>query len=346
MRQFIASAALAVGAAALPSAAFAATLWESLGNLGSGLSDGLGRLGTGLAEGFGRGLSETALRLSHRYLFPTEGTVSFEEAVEHQGIGRMVRYIRPAADSDTPAPLIVLLHYHGGTPTDIANMTYVAELARDVGAWIVLPAGQNRQWNDDPGGSERTDDVGFIAKVIQTAAARYPVDPKRVYVAGMSGGGFMATRFACERPELVAAIASVAATMKQNQHKACNPARAVPVTLIHGTRDLTVFYNHSSQYGTLSAPDTFARWSGIHCCNAAGYSSIALPNLDPGDGTTSTLQRNGQCTSGGAVQLYTVDGGGHTWPQGRVTPTLLGRTGQDFSATWAMWDFFSDYALP
>ena len=68
--------------------------------------------------------------------------------------------------------------------------------------------------------------------------------------------------------------------------------------------------------------------------------------IDPRDGTTSTLQRNGQCASGGAVQLYTVDGGGHTWPQGRVTPTLLGRTGQDFSATWAIWDFVKDYQLP
>lgn len=321
---------------------------DGLGRLGGGLGDGLGRLGSGLSEGLGRGLNQSLGRLSHRYLFPTEGTTSFEEAVEFQGVGRMVLYIRPELPSTTPAPAVVLLHYHGGTRSDIANMTRIAELARDFGAWIIVPEANNRKWNDDPAALQQThDDVGFLAKVIQTAAAQHPIDPKRVYMAGMSNGGFMATRFACERPQLIAAAASVVATMRQGQSAACQPSRAVPMTFMLGTSDLQVSYARTSQWALLSGPDTLQRWLGIHGCAPAQVSSTPLPDLDPKDGTTTRVLRSAGCSSGGAVEMYVVEGGGHTWPQGESGYVFtLGRTARDFSGTLAAWTFFENFQLP
>jgi len=341
----IAAAAWVLCATLLSGTASAAL---DLGAIYDGWAGGLGRLGSGLSDGLGRGLDLSLAHLSHRYLAPTEGTTSFEEAVEHQGVGRMVLYIRPEVPSATPAPAVVLLHYHGGTRSDIANMTHIADLARDFGAWIIIPEAINQKWNDDPAALLQThDDVGFLAQVIQAAAARHPIDPKRVYMAGMSNGGFMTTRFACERPELIAAGASVVATMRQGQSAACDPARAVPMTFMLGTSDQQVSYSRTSQWALLSGPDTLQRWLGIHGCVPAQVTSTPLPDLDPKDGTTTNVLRSGNCSSGGAVEMYVVNGGGHTWPQGKSGYMLtFGRTAKDFSGTLAAWTFFENFQLP
>lgn len=341
----IAAAALAFCVGLLPGAATAAL---DLGAIIGGWSGGLGRLGDGLSDGLGRGIGQSLGRLSHRYLFPTEGTTSFEEGFQHQGLGRMVLFIRPEVPSATPAPVVVLLHYNGGTRSDIANMTHIADLARDFGAWIIVPEGVSQKWNDDPASVRPGhDDVGFLAQVIQSAAARHPIDPKRVYMAGMSNGGFMTSRFACERPDLIAAGASVAATMRQGLNASCNPSRAVPMTFMLGTSDLEVSYSRTSKWALLSGPDTLQRWLGIHGCNPAQVSSTPLPNLDPKDNTTTDVLRSGSCSSGGAVEMYVVKGGGHTWPQGESGYTLtLGRTAKDFSGTLAAWTFFERFQLP
>ncbi|PPE75774.1 hypothetical protein C3942_02470 [Solimonas fluminis] len=341
----LSAALLACCAAFMPGAASADL---DLGAIIGGWSDGLGRLGEGLAEGLGRGLGLSLQHLNHRYLFPTEGTVSFEETFTWQGRERKVLFIRPEAASAAPAPAVVLLHYNGGTSQVIANMTYAGELARDVGAWVIVPEGIGKKWNDDPAAwNQSVDDVGFLAQVIQSSVARHGLDGKRVYMAGMSNGGFMTSRFACERPDLIAAGASVVATMRQGLNASCSPSRAVPMTFMLGTADSRVNYSRTSAWVLLSGPDTMKRWMGIHNCDASKVVTTPLPDLDPKDRTTTQRLRNDVCASGGAVEMYVVDGGGHTWPQGDSRYTVaLGRTAKDFSGTFAAWDFFQQFTLP
>jgi len=322
-----------------------AGLLDGLGQALSGLGGALAQTRAAFAaarEQIEAAFAETAARMTGNYLEPTEGTTSFEETVVHQGIGRSSLVIRPEADAPDLAPAVILLHFGRGTPKAMANLAHAGDLAVTHGAWVILPTGENRRWNDEPGSGSGIDDVGYLTKVIETAIARHPIDPQRIYIAGMSNGGFMVSRFVCERAELIAAAAQVVSSMYKSQDAQCAPKQAVPMTLILGSNDPLVHYN--AQFGLLSAQQTFARWQKINRCDPSGVLSETLPDLTR-DGTRTTLQHNEVCESGAGVQLYTVNGGGHTWPAGEHADSKLrlGRTAHDFAATDVIWDFFKDY---
>lgn len=172
--------------------------------------------------------------------------------------------------------------------------------------------------------------------------ARHPIDPKRIYLAGMSNGGFMTTRFASEHPELIAAAASVAAGMRRTAAAGCSPARAVPL-LMHGTDDRVVPCGGNDEF--VAESSLFSTWSQRSGCTAGALLYEAPPDLID-DGTTTTDVVAEGCTRGGA-RLYTI-GGGHTWPQWQRPLALrwLGLTAEDFSANDAIWTFFRNRRLP
>ncbi len=318
----------------------------SLQTLQGNLEDSLQTLQTNLTEGWQQAQEQLEIglaRLQHSYLFPTEGTIAFEEAVEHEGVGRRALYIRPLADPVEPAPVIILLHYATGTAEDIANATRIGDLVAATGAWAIVPEGRNQRWNDDPESATGADDVGYLAKVIETATARYALDPTRIYVAGMSNGGFMATRLACERPELIAAVASVAASMRPSHARACASGQTMPMMLTLGTSDLYVWYNGG--LGLMSAQETFRFWGQINDCDPSAADLEDVPDT-AADGTRTIISHGVSCA--GDTALYSVEGGGHTWPQWSpaISPFNLGRVAEDFNGTQAIWAFFESQRRP
>ena len=318
--------------------------------LSQGLSDSLGRLGDGLdtlGGSLSQSLGELTLslqRLSGNYINPTDGTVISYDTVEHQGVARELVVIAPATASPEKAPVVVLLHYAHGDAEVMANMARAGRLAAEYGAYVVLPQAQglSKRWGENPREYPSTGDVDFLVKVIAHMADAYPTDSQRVYMAGMSSGGFMTIRFTCEHSELLAAIA-VDATFRNTQDRICTPSRAVPVVTFAGTRDPVVPY--SNPLGMLSAQEAFARWSGINGCDPASRQDSSLPNTVD-DGTSIEMSENWDCSSGGAVRLYTIVNGGHAWPGSDLRSTnLLGRSTQNLDATEAMWAFMSLFTL-
>jgi pimeloyl-ACP methyl ester carboxylesterase len=78
------------------------------------------------------------------------------------------------------------------------------------------------------------DDVGFVAALIDAIGARVSIDRKQVFATGISNGGMMVYRLACEIPDKVAAVAPVAPpAIPQN----CSPSQPVSIMHIHGTAD-------------------------------------------------------------------------------------------------------------
>ncbi len=247
-------------------------------------------------------------------LVPAAGTVSFYQGVTYQGLARSVLFIRPSMLPSNKSPAIVLLHGQGGTPEDIANNARAGTLAAQMGYWVILPPAINGQWNINPANASPTaDDVGFLKTLIQTATQQYPIDPTRVSMAGMSDGGFMATRVACEQSQLLASVVAVAAEMLSPMAKVCRPSHPVPMIFVMGTADPIVPYNGSSLF--IGALQTFNAWASYGACNPKQTSTQKLP-VTLNDGTSVTLQHNAACGSHGEVDLYSVVNGGHAWPGG------------------------------
>lgn len=171
--------------------------------------------------------------------------------------------------------------------------------------------------------------------------------PVRTYAAGISNGGMMSMRLACEMLGRFAAIATVGANMPAALAASCRPAPAVPLAMFSGTADPLMPYAGGSVAGpigglVLAAPETAAFWAH-HNAGASTSQTRALVDPDPGDGTTTDLLE-----FPGDVALYRVNDGGHTWPGGTqyLPVRFVGKVSRDFNANDVISTFFGRHALP
>ncbi len=264
---------------------------------------------------------------------------------------RFEMYVPPAA----PRPLPVVLVLHGGTSTSgqIRRYTGFDALASREGILAVYPQGVRGQWND--GRPEigtlypqvtTADDVGFLLALVDDLVGHGLADPHRVYVAGISNGGMMALKLACEHPERIAAAAVVAANQPSNL--ACSPRQPVPVVFFHGTKDPFVPFDggeilqwaNLDRGKVLSARDTVGLWRKIDGCTGSPHRRRLTAPGAPGAVTVDQVSY--EPCSGAQVRHFILMGGGHTWPgahQGPAGDRLLGpATGVD--ANREIWRFF------
>lgn len=272
-----------------------------------------------------------------------EKVTSFRATVRSDLRVREVVYQRPTVQAaGTKAPAIVLLQYLHGTAADMADLTGAARLARDFGVWVIVPDSVQGKWNYGSASVKTVDDVKFLSAVIDDAIARYPIDPKRIYLSGYSNGGLMAERYACEQPQRIAALAVVATTIEPLDAARCKPALGTPILFVNGVQDPIVPFN-----GNLlkySAADTLALWRRINGCTDAVTRS-SLPDLVD-DLTTVRFESYRECADGSAVEQYIVDGGGHTWPGTLRFSLGLGVTTQDINGTDVIWQFLQQFSRP
>lgn len=197
-----------------------------------------------------------------------------------------------------------------------------------------------------------TDDVGFLAALIDHISQDYTIDPERVYATGISNGGLMSLRLACELSEKIAAVAPVTAALSEDLYATCTPSYPISVLIINGTEDPLVPWDggeitvgRQKRGRVLSTPDTVAFWVAQNNCEPTPAISQA-PDGDPEDGTQVRTEVYRQCDNGAAVALYTIAGGGHTWPGGRqyLPESIAGKTSQEIDANEAICRFFESHA--
>lgn len=272
----------------------------------------------------------------------------------------------PRAGADVAGakrPLVIVLHGGGGMAERFAEAkndnTSFNRLADAEDFLAVYPQGIEKNWNDGrdvahiPAQAKGVDDVGFIAALIDRMVATQNVDPARVYATGPSNGGFMSNRLACDLSDKIAAVGIVIATMQKNVLPKCKPSHPISVLIMNGTEDPLVPFGGGdvrlgkrgkSRGEVLSTAQTFAFWLA-----QAGYKGkgedlplTALPDVDPDDKTRVYLQQyKGDAAE---VRLYTIQGGGHTWPGARDTALriVVSATSQDINATQTIWEFFKE----
>lgn len=264
-------------------------------------------------------------------------------AFDFGGVNRTYRvHIPPTYTGTDPVPLVFNLHGITSNATQQELYSDMNSVADTAGFIVCYANGVGNAWNSGfttPyfGG---VDDVGFISVLIDTISANYNIDPARVYSCGMSNGGFMSFRLACELEDRIAAIASVTGTMTTLQTDNCVPSRPIPILQIHGTLDPTVAYFGNSL--SLPVDSVINYWRVANGCTAPVVNTN-LPNIVLEGSTVSTQSYTG-CTDGVEVLHYKVDNGGHTWPGTFPIPT--GITNQDIDGSEEIWKFFKRFTHP
>ncbi|MFQ3567622.1 MAG: PHB depolymerase family esterase [Aggregatilineales bacterium] len=263
--------------------------------------------------------------------------------IEVDGLARTyLLYVPTSYDGAQPVPLVFSLHGFASNPRQQSGFSQWNAIAEEETLIAVHPAGMGfpLRWSayDVPLGPIRTenvDDVAFFAALIDALSEELCIDPARIYVNGLSNGGGMSVRLACELADRIAAIGTVAGA--HFPLDACAPARPVPVIAFHGTADAIVPYEGND---LLPAVQDWARgWAELNGCD---LTPEALPSI----GAASAIRYSG-CGGAAEVILYTIDDGGHTWPGSPVVlpPFLVGPTNQDLDATRLMWAFFDAHPL-
>jgi polyhydroxybutyrate depolymerase len=258
-------------------------------------------------------------------------------AIPVDGVFRGTIVHRPAGVQG-PVPLVLVLHGGFGSASAVQQAYGWDDLADEAGFVVAYPDGAGRSWNagDCCGAAEAedVDDVAFLEAVIDDLGAALPVDPRRVYVAGMSNGAMMAYRLACESDRL-AAIAAVAGTLVT----ACPDPAPVSVLAIHGLDDDTVPFEGGPGHGAVevdgpAVPDVLRRWLAVDECEPPVERSAP-----------AVAESLAECRQGRAVELVTVRDAGHQWPGSERTRAqeLLGADPPStaLDATRRIWEFFA-----
>jgi polyhydroxybutyrate depolymerase len=273
------------------------------------------------------------------------------------GVARDYRFFRPFGSLGKPLPLVVMLHGGTGTSANIEEYLGLTAIAARENFAVVYPQGIGRAWNDarsnkqlmSPNAST-ADDVAFLNELVADLVRRGFADPKRVYLSGLSNGGFMAMRMACESPDRFAAFAPLVASAPLSVAKDCRPKRPRPVLMINGSNDGLVKFSapDATKQGNFGAVELSAFWAERNGCK--GFGDEALPDIDPNDKSTISARRYQNCPPKGDVELLTVQGGGHQPPsRGAVRdyPLLarvLGVRNHDIDTAETIWTFFKQYS--
>lgn len=260
--------------------------------------------------------------------------------ITHDGIERDYRIRVPVGAEG--APLIFNLHGFGSSAFEQELYSFMNTVADTAGFFVCYPDGLGMQqaWNVGWEFGSQADDVGFISALIDTLAADYSIDTNRVYSCGMSNGGFMSYRLACELNDRIAAVASVTGSMVPSYLPDCDPGKPVPVLEIHGTADDVVAYEGTPPISA-PIPEVLDFWADNNGC-ATEPVEEAVPDTDMSDATTATRVFFPDCEDGQDVLHFRINGGGHTWPGSSIP---VGVTNQDIEASVEIWHFFRQFTL-
>jgi polyhydroxybutyrate depolymerase len=248
---------------------------------------------------------------------------------------------------DHPAPLVLVFHAGGGWARDIAPHTGFSRVADREGFVVVYPQGLRGRWNDGRGFPAAThDDVGFVRALLDTLGRELGIDPKRVYATGISNGAMFAYRLACDLPGTFAAVAPVAGAFPAELGPGC--AHAAPVSLLafQGTADPLMPYlgGGAGQRRVLSAERSVGFWATLAGCTGTPVTTDEPDRTADGTRVRHTVYLG--CREGRSVELYTIEGGGHTWPGGPEAGQRVGRVSREIDATAVIWGFFAEHVRP
>ena len=285
---------------------------------------------------------------------PPSATIGFGDydfSLQYDGsVRKYLVHIPKSYDKNKTTPLI--LAFHGGMGTaEIMAENYDLIPKSDKEGFIVafpngaskFPSGKFATWNAGNccgyAIKSDSDDVGFVKAIIEDIKKK--VNISKIFATGMSNGGMLSYRLACEMSDTFAAIAAVSGT---DNYNGCNPKQPISIMHIHGLKDDHVlFYGGCGpacvvgpETEFVSVPDTISRWVNRNNCNVNPQRVVVNEN--------TYYDLYSKCDGDVQVKLYVVEDGGHSWPGAKKAPNPLEKSAssQAISATDEIWNFFKN----
>lgn len=275
----------------------------------------------------------------------------YVRSLQHDGLTRTYRiHVPQQYQKSKSAPLVLAFHGGGGDKDYMANDEYYGLISKSEaeGFVVVFPNGYSKfksgklaTWNAGAccanARDKNIDDVGFVRKMIANLTRELNINRQMIFATGMSNGGMMSYRLACEMSDTIVAIAAVAGT-DNTIH--CQPRKPVSILHIHAKNDDRVlfgggagkkFRDESKVTDFVSVPDSLNKWVAHNHCQSTPVRSLEKPG--------AYCEKYAQCKDGVSVQLCVTDTGGHSWPGG-TKPRGSEPPSQVISANDVMWDFF------
>lgn len=226
------------------------------------------------------------------------------------GAERIYRLGVPADyDPEVAVPLVVNLHGSGSDANQASIYGDVPRRAAERGMITVAPQSVSGQWELSGEGV----DGDFIVGLVDDIESRYCIDRNREHLVGMSLGAWKAAATACSFDGRFASAALVTVEVFPGD---CDP---LPVVAFHGTADPVVAYGEGGgtvdsgatpNAGVPGTQDNIARWAESGGCDPE-------PEVEAVGDDVERWSYPG-CETGVDVELYTIDGGGHTWPGSEI----------------------------
>ena len=252
-----------------------------------------------------------------------ERTIVFDELERNYQL-----HVPTGYDHTVATPVVFDLHPFVTNASIMDMMTGFRAKGDEEGFIVVQPNGISGSWTGGPlccgeAASQDLDDVGLIRAIRDQIADELCIDIKRIYADGMSNGGYLSHRIACEDTDLLAAIGPVVSSIGFENVDECLPSRPIPVAMISGADD-----------SLESREETFAKWIELNGC------TNSFVEEQFGVFTCTTYD---ECEDNVETTHCVGEGVGHCWPG---TSFLIYPCNGDLVATDYLWEFFKKYQLP
>jgi poly(hydroxyalkanoate) depolymerase family esterase len=318
-----------------------------------GFVDRMGPLGRCGQDGQG-----AAAPAQGRVPLPVPDGARFDErSYANEAGSRAYKLYVPSRYNGQALPLVIMLHGCTQSPDDFAAGTRMNDLAEEQMFLVAYPAqtrsaNASKCWNWFNAGDQQRDkgEPSLIAGITRQIMREFPVEPGRVYIAGLSAGGAAAAIMGATYPDLYAAIGvhsglacgaasdvpSAFAAMRQGGSRAAGRAHmhgraggAIPTIVFHGDCDATVNPVNGDQVIAQSKAATGLR------------ASVSRGEAPGGISYTRTIQAD---ESGRPVlEQWVLHGVGHAWSGGSAAGSYTEPRGPD--ASREMMRFFLQQAV-